>query len=257
MYAPDFSSVIDHSRQGGISLAQPSPQAIPYTERTFTCECCNDTGVVQVWKLNRWALRLGSEPLCPTTSLPVLCRHFPSCGNATQQVFAGSRDTDEGASRTAEVNLFNTNSAGESAIGRKIAFGDVKCLSVEQSRYLHNRVLQYRELLGATSEGQQYIEDVKQACRVAMPPPEAQRGTKRLMHIGNLLGVVQFPDEPDWDVVRPDPAVQPVHPRDFDAAMPPRTSEPSPELPHQWPPDLSSAEEEPLTDEAILQGAPW
>ena len=239
MHAPDFSLVIDHSRQGGISLAQPSPQAIPFTDRLYTCECCNDTGVVQVWKLNRWAMPPGAEPLCPTSSLPVLCRHLPSCGNATQQVFAGNRDNDEGASRTAEVNLFKPNTAGESAIGRKIAYGDIKCLSVEQSRYLHNRVLQYRELLGVTAEGQQYIEDVKQACRVALPPPEAKRSSRRLMHIGILLGVVLMPDEPNWDEVRPDPAVQPVDPRDFASPLPPSASSPLPSLPHQWPPDLS------------------
>jgi len=218
MSKPDFSAVARHSVQREAQLKSGIPQAIPYGTRIYSCECCNDTGIVQAWKLNRWALAPGDEPFNPTTSLPVFCQMLTSCGNATMQVFAGNRDNDEAASRTAEVNLLRGNSDGSSSLREQIAKGKLKCLTPEQSRYLHNKVLEYRELLACTERGRQYVEDVKQACRDALPPAEAKEtrlGNGRLMHIGELLRLPQMPEEPDWDAVTVEARVQPSNPRDF------------------------------------------
>jgi hypothetical protein len=141
-----------------------------------------------------------------------------SCGNATMQVFAGNRDNDESAERVAEVNLLKGNSSGESRLREQIASGKLKCLSPEQSRYIHSKVLEYRELLACTEAGRQYVEDVKEACRKAVPPVEATEtrlGNGRLMHIGEILRVALMPEEPDWDEVKASPRVQPADPRDF------------------------------------------
>lgn len=199
MSRPNFDGISRHSRQRQPTLKSGIPQELPYGTRLFQCECCNDTGVVQAWKLNRWALAPGEEPLDSTMSLPVFCQLYPSCGNSTMQVFAGNRDNDESAERIAQVNLLKGNSSGESHVRDLIAKGKLKCLTAEQSRYIHNKVLEYRELLATTSAGQQYIAEVKAACREALPPEEAQRGTKRLMHIGQLLRPPVMPPEPDWD----------------------------------------------------------
>jgi hypothetical protein len=218
MNKPDFSAITRHSVQREPQLKSGIPQAIPYGTRIYSCECCNDTGVVQTWKLNRWALAPGDEPLNSTTSLPVFCQMLTSCGNATMQVFAGSRDNDESAPRITEVNLLRGNSNGDSCLREQIAKGKLKCLTPEQSRYIHNKVLEYRELLACTEAGRQYVEDVKEACRKALPSPEAQKtrlGNGRLMHIGELLRLPQLPEEPDWDAVTAQARVQPSNPRDF------------------------------------------
>jgi hypothetical protein len=214
---PDVSAVTRHSVQREPRLKSGIPQAIPYGTRIYSCECCNDTGIVQAWKLNRWAIGPTDEPLNSTTSLPVFCTMLTSCGDATLQVFA-DKDKDENASRTVEVNLLRGNSKGDSRLREQIAKGKLRTLTPEQSRFLHNKVLEYRELLACTERGRQYVEDVKQACRDALPPPEAKEtrlGNGRLMHIGELLRLPQMPEEPDWDAVTVEARVQPSNPRDF------------------------------------------
>lgn len=214
MQTPDFSGLVHHSRQRDSHLKAGIPQALPAGTRLFNCECCNDSGVVQPWKLNRWALGPHDQPLDSTMSLPIFCQMLSTCGDSEMQVFAGhAKDDEETKPRTARVNLLKGNEAGESHLGSRIASGQLRVLSAEQSRYIHNKVLEYRELLTYTEKGRQYVEDVKAACRDAVPPADAQRGTDRLMHIGQLLRIPQMPDEPDWDDNRP--TVQVTNPRDF------------------------------------------
>ena len=217
MQKPDFSSVVRHSVQRDSHLKAGIPQAIPYGTRIYRCECCNDSGIVQTWKLNRWALLPDHQPLNPSTSLPIFCNQLASCGNQTQQVFAGSRDNDEAAERTAEVNIFKGNQAGESQISSRLANGSLRCLSPEQSRYIHNKVLEYREMLACTERGRQYVEDVKEACRGASPNYDAPRsaGAGRLVHIGELLCPPTIPPEPSWGASEAAQRVEVTNPRDF------------------------------------------
>ena len=228
MNRPDFSAITRHSVQRESRLKTGIPQSIPYGTRIFRCECCNDTGVVQAWKLNRWAVGPCEPQLDGNTSLPVFCQMLTSCGNTTMQVFAGNRDNDEAGERIAEVNLLKGNAAGESNLRGYIASGQLKCLSMEQSRYLHNKVLEYRELLACTAPGRQYVEDVKEACRQAAPSEEVIKtrlGNGRLMHVGEILRSVTLPTEPDWDAPTPVPVVVQIsEPRDFTPAPAPATS---------------------------------
>ncbi|WP_438983919.1 hypothetical protein [Vulcanococcus sp.] len=209
MDRPDFTGVVHHSRQREPHLKNGIPQGLPPGSRIYTCECCNDTGVVQSWKLNRFALATSDQPLDSTTSLPVFCQQFASCGNTTQQVFAGNRDNDESAPRTMDTNLLKGNSNGDSQLRDRIAKGLIKVLTPQQSRFIHEKVLEHRAMLEGTSQGLQYIADVKTACREALPPPEAHRGVRGLSHIGLLLRVPVLPPEPGQ---QPAQSVQPPDP---------------------------------------------
>jgi len=215
MERPDFGGIVHHSRQREPRLKSGIPQEVPYGTRLYHCECCNDSGVVQAWKLNRWAIAPSDEPLNSTMSLPVFCQQFQSCGNAMQQVFAGDKDKDEAASRTVEVNLLKGNSNGDSQLRDRIAKGKLKVLSLEQSRYIHNKVLEYREQLACTDHGRAYIADVKTACREALPPSDAHRSVGGLTHIGQMLRIPDLPAEPDWDDPSPAPRVEVTSPRDL------------------------------------------
>lgn len=212
MDRPDFFGVVHHSRQREPHLKSGIPQALPPGTRLYRCECCNDTGVVQTWKLNRWAIAPSEQPLDSTTSLPVFCQQFASCGTTTQQVFAGNRDNDESAPRTVDANLLKGNSNGESQLRDRIARDLLKVLTPQQSAYIHAKVLEYRQMLEGTSEGLQYIADVKTACREGMPPDDAHRGISGLSHIGLLLRVPDLPPEPGQQPVQNVQPVQPVQP---------------------------------------------
>lgn len=217
MTRPDFTGVIHHSRQREPHLKSGIPQALPPGTRLYRCECCNDTGVVQSWKLNRWAKAPSDQPLDSTTSLPVFCQQLSTCGNTTQQVFAGSRDNDESAPRTVDTNLLKGNSNGDSHLRDLIGKGVIKALTPQQSAYIHAKVLEYRQMLEGTSEGQQYVADVKTACREALPPSDAHRGIGGLSHIGLLLRVPAMPSEPGQQPAQP---TQPHPGYDPDAEFP-------------------------------------
>lgn len=210
MQRPDFTGVIHHSRQREPHLKSGIPQALPPGIRIYRCECCNDTGIVQSWKLNRWAISPSDQPLDSTTSLPVFCQQFASCGTTTQQVFAGLRDDDESAPRTVDKNLFKGNSNGDSHLRELIAKDQLMALTVQQSAYIHAKVLEYRQMLESTPEGLQYIADVKTACREALPTADAHSGIGGLSHIGLLLRVPNLPPEPGQQFVQPDPGYDPA-----------------------------------------------
>jgi hypothetical protein len=223
MNRPDFSAVARHSAHRDSHLRAGVPQAVPYGTRIYKCECCNDTGIVQTWKLNKWALGPNDPPLDSCLSLPIFCTRLASCGNRTQQVFAGSRDDDETAERTAEANLFKGNSESKSAIGSLIASGQLRALSAEQAQYIHDKVLEYREFLWTQKAGQDYLDAVKEACRNATPHEDVTKtrvGNGRLMHIGEILRVPDLPEEPDCTVPPSAARVQPTDPRDFAPATP-------------------------------------
>ena len=209
MEKPSFHAITDYARVR--NPKQIGPQEIPIGQREFKCECCNDSGVVQSWKLNRWALDVTDEPLDSIMSAPVLCTQFSSCGELEIQVFA-PKDADENSPRTTVRKL----SDGET-VGHKLANGSLKALNLAQSRYIHNKVLEFREMLSYTSQGRDYIAEVRAAARTAIP---AQPQTGRLMHIGSILAGFEMPPEPQTDD-RNTAAVEIINPRDF----PPSPSE--------------------------------
>ncbi len=204
MQKPDFSSIVHHARVR--SPQQIGPQEIAPGTRIYKCECCNDSGVVQSWKLNRWASNVLDEPLDPIMSLPVLCTQYRSCGELEIQVFA-PKDEDENSSRTTVKKL----SDGET-IGQMLAAGKMKALNASQSRYIHEKVLEYREMLTATEQGRTYVDAVRSAARDAIP---AQPQERRLTHVGSILASFQMPPEPNFDDYHPEAVQAAPDPRDL------------------------------------------
>ena len=193
MNKPNFTSIIHHARVRDAKLI--GPQQIPHTQRIYKCECCNDSGVVQAWKLNRWGKTALDADLDAVMSLPVLCNRLSSCGEVEIQVFA-DKDRDENAPRTRTQNFKKCES-----IGHYMSEGKLRALSLEQSEYIHNKVLEYRELLSVTEQGKQYIDDLRTAARDAV----AAKPSTRLSHIGEMLATFAMPPEPGLDR-DPDPA---------------------------------------------------
>ena len=219
MKKPSFDLILHHARVR--APQQIGPQEIPPGTRIYKCECCNDTGVVQSWKLNRWASRITDEPLDAIMSLPVLCSQYETCGETQIQVFA-DKDKDENASRTATRSLLK----GES-VGALISAGKMKALSLDQSRYIHHKVLEYRELLSNTEKGRQFVADVKAAAKAATP---VQPHSNRLTHIGSIIATFDFPIEPDFN--DDSAAVQAApDPRDFQAPADTRSAVPGGDAP--------------------------
>ena len=232
MTAPTF--------QGLHSYAKPripktqGPQAIRPHERLYRCECCNDMGIVQEWKLNKWAFP-GRTPL-DHNSTPIFCGQFPTCGDSTLQVFAQSGDEKETQSRTATLNLFRCPSGESTRIGSMIGQGRLKALTPAQSEYIHNKVLEYRQKL-SVGAGKAWIEEVKTACRGAMTT-EQQGGDG----LTRLCVAVDIPPEPDMDPYAPPAVALAPDPKDFDTVLPPSdTPTQAPKLP------LTLDEEEGLT----------
>ena len=197
MDKPNFTSIIHHARVREAQLI--GPQAIPHTQRIYKCECCNDSGVVQAWKLNRWGKTALDADLDSVMSLPVLCNRLSSCGEVEIQVFA-DKDRDENAPRTRTQNFKTCES-----IGHYMADGKLKALTLQQSEYIHNKVLEYRELLSVTEQGKQYVEDVRTAARGAV----SAKPSTRLSHIGEMLATFAMPPEPGLDRdPQPEPDVE-------------------------------------------------
>lgn len=192
----DFEKVLRRARQRKPQLV--GPQELSWTDRIYSCECCQDSGVVKTEWLNRWGGVVPGLELDPIMSIPVYCRRLRSCGVKEIQVFADNKDTEEDSSRTAKVNLFDANSK-DTAVGSMITDGTAIVLTPDQSNYLHRKVLEYREILGATADGQQYVNDTRDALRAAgqMGSGQSMLG---LTHIGDILGSIpDLPTQPDFD----------------------------------------------------------
>lgn len=188
MDKPNFTSIIYHARVREAQLI--GPQAVPHTQRLYKCECCNDSGIVQAWKLNRWAKNVLDVDLDPVMSLPVLCNRLSTCGEVEIQVFA-DKDKDENAQRTRRQNFKECEN-----IGKYIRDEKLKALSTQQSDYIHHKILEYRELLSVTDKGKAYVDAVRKAAREAV----ASKPSTRLSHIGEVLATFEMPPEPDYDV---------------------------------------------------------
>ena len=184
MEKPNFTSIMHHARVREAQLI--GPQAVPHTQRLFKCECCNDSGVVQSWKLNRWGKNALDADLDAVMSLPVLCTRLSTCGEVEIQVFA-DKDRDENAPRTRTQNFKDCEN-----IGQYIRDGKLRALTLEQSQYIHDKVLEYRELLSVTDEGRAYVDAVRKAGREAV----TAKPSTRLSHIGEVLATFEMPEEP-------------------------------------------------------------
>ena len=212
MKAPTF-----HGLHGYATPRTPKtqgPQAVLPHERLYRCECCNDMGIVQEWKLNKWAFPTAA-PL-NHNSTPIFCGQFPTCGDSTLQVFAQSGDEKETQSRTATLNLFRCPNGESTRIGSMIGQGRLKALTTAQSEYIHNKVLEYRQQL-SVGVGKAWIDDVKTACRGAMTTEEKAADGE----LTRLCVSVELPPEPFLEPYVP-PAVALVpDPKDFDTVLPP------------------------------------
>lgn len=187
MQKPDFNGIYRRAKPRAFRHAQP--QAIAPAERIYKCECCNDTGTVQAWKLDKFA-KGSLEHLDPTMSNPVFCQQFITCGQLTLQVFS-ERGNDEDGERTAKLGLFSTPKGENTLIGSQLGDRQLLALSREQSKFIHDSVIEYRKQLASTAPGREYVETVKQRCRTATAAT-AEDGLIR------LFAPVEMPAEPDF-----------------------------------------------------------
>jgi len=211
MNAPTFYGL--HSYAKPRTPKTQGPQAIPPHERLYRCECCNDTGIAQGWKLNKWAFPT-STPL-NHNSTPIFCGQFPTCGDITLQVFAEAGDKKETQSRTETLNLFRSPGGEGTRIGTMIGQSRLQALSTNQSEYIHNKVLEYRQQL-SVGAGKAWVDDVKDVCRAAMTTEhKADDG------IARLCVAVELPPEPLMEPYAPPTVALAPDPKDFDTVLPP------------------------------------
>lgn len=140
MDRPDFSSVLRKSHVQRIGPEQATVRSIPPGKLIYGCYCCQDTGVVQTWKLEKFTDSFGFN-LDPAMSIPVFCRRKISCGTTTLQVFSGYRSEEDEKTRTVDSNLFTRPDGTNTTIGDMIGQGLLPHLTREQSEYIHQMVI--------------------------------------------------------------------------------------------------------------------
>jgi hypothetical protein len=140
MDKPDFSSVLKKAHVRRIGPEQPTVRAIPPGQLIYGCYCCQDTGIVQTWKLERFTNSFGFN-LDPTMSIPVFCRRKITCGTTTLQIFSGYKSEEDEQTRTVDSNLFTRPDGTNTAIGDMIGRGALPHLTREQSEYIHQMVI--------------------------------------------------------------------------------------------------------------------
>ena len=233
MLKPDFSIVGRRAQPRSPLFQQNQPNAIPPDQRIFTCECCNDSGVVQSWKLAKFATDAFGDRLDAIMSAPVFCHLFDTCGSYKTQVFEDHHQkkfSDQDTERVAERSLFHkADDRGGSGrfnttIGEAVATRKAVYLTPEQSRYIHDSVLAYRATLANTEHGRQWVEQVKEAARNAAPANTTTRTPGKLTPIGAICIPFQMPAEPDWNEPRNEPPVVQAGPDPRDLAADPQPS---------------------------------
>ena len=113
---------------------------IPWNERIFQCECCNDTGIVQDWKLRRFVPDVFGDGTGFDHTYPVFCRQFTTCG----EYFAYIADSDE----KVKGSLFQTPKREPTLIFETIRSGAHTLLNQEQSSFIQRKVLELRKEIG-------------------------------------------------------------------------------------------------------------
>lgn len=192
MNKPNFSEIISHARTKRIHQAVGVRQEVAKGETIFRCECCNDTGIVQSWKIERFIVGERDDRLDPVMSIPIFCGRLPECGNVTMQVYSGIRDDKEDNQRTETLSLYSTPGKENTYIAAGIASGRFRALTLEQSTYIHNAVIEYRNKLW-TDEGQDYVAEVRKNGREAQA---SKKPTDRLSHISCMMPAFNMPKEP-------------------------------------------------------------
>ena len=90
-------------------------------------------------------------------------------------------------------------------------------LSKEQSKYIHDSVLEYRAQL-STGTGQAWVEQIKKACREALPVEKpVGNGSLKMFELS-----IDLPPEPDFDIALEKETVETrPDPKDFNEVLPP------------------------------------
>ena len=140
MQKPDFSKLAGNVKNQ-IDNAEKRNNPSPTARTVYNCQCCQDTGIVQTWKLNTFIEEFKENPLDPITSYPVFCQHKKTCGNTTLQIYSGWNSQEDEQTRTVESSLFELPNGSNTTIGRLIGENKAMCLSYEQAKYIHDQVL--------------------------------------------------------------------------------------------------------------------
>ena len=198
MQKPDLSRLRRHVLPRQALFEKGKPNAIPADVQIHKCCCCNDTGIVSAWKLTKFFPEVFGDYLDPITSMSVYCQQHKTCGDYKTQVFeSDKRKSAETASRTETINLFRTKD-GNSRIGSMIAEGTAKCLSREESRYIHEQVLKLRVRM-STPEGREFVAEISRRAKESLRPKAPHVAPGRLVPISDLAVPFEMPPEPNWD----------------------------------------------------------
>ena len=117
-----------------------SRNTIPWNERIFNCECCNDTGIAQAWKLAKFVPEVFGRETGFDHTYPVFCRQFGTCG----EYHAYIADSDE----KVKGSLFTTSKREPTFLFETIRSGAHTLLTQQQSAFIQRKVLELRKEIG-------------------------------------------------------------------------------------------------------------
>ena len=201
--------------------------SIPHTARysanqrsvdaPYRCQCCNDSGIVEPWKLNAaWPdhfplVDVGMAP-------PVFCRRFKSrgrddkriCGDYMAQIYVDNRDKEkfsEGQEPHKRMNRFENKELlrlfdqepnfSDDQIGADSRMQFLMCLTEVESTFVDKKIYAMRQAYA--TQFPYYIERIKELASKAKPI-DVQQNIKRPKHglqpIGNWLGPFNMPEDP-------------------------------------------------------------
>ena len=117
-----------------------SSNTIPWNKRIFKCECCNDTGIAQAWKLAKFVPDVFGDSIGFDHTYPVFCRQFGTCG----EYYAYIADSDE----KVKGSLFTTPKREPTLLFETIRSGAHTLLTQQQSAFIQRKVLKLRKEIG-------------------------------------------------------------------------------------------------------------
>ena len=170
-------------------LKKSGPKEIDSRHRIFKCECCNDTGMVQAWKINKFCRPVKKKKY--DGNIPVYCEHYTTCGHYTIQTYSKDENTP---GQEVTASLFMDAKGNNTLIGRQLARNEGVVLSREASLALHNAVINDRIWLAETAIGAEYCMEVR---RRAREETSHKKNCGSLIHISQMLGTFDMPEEPE------------------------------------------------------------
>jgi len=192
----------DYARTRKPIFQEGKPTKVPEGASLHNCECCQDTGVVEPWKLKRFMPEIfGDVDIDPLMSLPVFCDRLPTCGDREQAVWVDpkNQDEDKNDTRLRNLNLYSAGDGSSSYVIQLMHEGKLLKLDKDESDRIHAGVLEYRAQL-FTPEGRAYIDEIAKRAKEALPDPNIFKGTntgQRKFHpIGALCVPFEMPPEP-------------------------------------------------------------